>query len=96
MARQIGVQVDQARLQRLAAGEGQQPARQVGAARALSQISSASARLRDRRAAIDQELGVADDRHQQLLKSCAMPPVSWPIASIFCAWRSSASPASRG
>ena len=26
-----------------------------------------------------------------LLKSCAMPPVSWPIASIFCAWRSCAS-----
>ena len=22
-----------------------------------------------------------------LLKSCAMPPVSWPIASIFCDWR---------
>ena len=24
----------------------------------------------------------------RLLKSCAMPPVSWPIASIFCDWRS--------
>ena len=23
----------------------------------------------------------------RLLKSCAMPPVSWPTASIFCAWR---------
>ena len=27
----------------------------------------------------------------RLLKSCAMPPVSWPIASIFCAWRSASS-----
>ena len=23
----------------------------------------------------------------RLLKSCATPPVSWPTASIFCAWR---------
>ena len=27
----------------------------------------------------------------RLLKSCATPPVSWPTASIFCAWRSSCS-----
>ncbi|KRC17935.1 hypothetical protein ASE31_28480 [Acidovorax sp. Root217] len=27
----------------------------------------------------------------RLLKSCAMPPVSWPTASIFCAWRSASS-----
>ena len=27
----------------------------------------------------------------RLLKSCATPPVSWPIASIFCAWRSASS-----
>ena len=26
-----------------------------------------------------------------LLKSCAIPPVSWPIASIFCEWRSASS-----
>ena len=26
----------------------------------------------------------------RLLKSCAMPPVSWPIASIFCACASCA------
>ena len=25
---------------------------------------------------------------RMLLKSCATPPVSWPTASIFCAWRS--------
>ena len=31
----------------------------------------------------------------RLLKSCATPPVSWPIASIFCAWRSCASSCSR-
>ena len=30
-----------------------------------------------------------------LLKSCAMPPVSWPTASIFWTWRSWASAASR-
>ena len=24
----------------------------------------------------------------RLLKSCAIPPVSWPTASIFCDWRS--------
>ena len=29
----------------------------------------------------------------RLLKSCAMPPVSWPTASIFCAWRSASSAA---
>ena len=23
---------------------------------------------------------------RMLLKSCAMPPVSWPTASIFCDW----------
>ena len=28
---------------------------------------------------------------RRLLKSCATPPVSWPIASIFCAWRSASS-----
>src|SRR6185503_3877576 len=28
---------------------------------------------------------------RMLLKSCAMPPVRWPMASIFCAWRSCAS-----
>src|SRR5437667_2612611 len=28
---------------------------------------------------------------RRLLKSCAMPPVSWPIASIFWAWRSCSS-----
>ena len=27
-----------------------------------------------------------------LLKSCAMPPVSWPTASIFCDWRSCLGP----
>jgi hypothetical protein len=27
----------------------------------------------------------------RLLKSWAMPPVSWPTASIFCAWRSASS-----
>ncbi|MNV07651.1 hypothetical protein D3C71_980940 [compost metagenome] len=30
-----------------------------------------------------------------LLKSWAMPPVNWPIASIFCDWRRAASLASR-
>ena len=29
----------------------------------------------------------------RLLKSCAMPPVSWPTASIFCAWCSRSSAA---
>jgi hypothetical protein len=28
---------------------------------------------------------------RRLLKSCATPPVSWPMASIFCAWRSTSS-----
>ena len=28
---------------------------------------------------------------RRLLKSCATPPVSWPTASIFCAWRSDSS-----
>ena len=31
----------------------------------------------------------------RLLKSWAMPPVSWPTASIFCAWRSASSARSR-
>ena len=31
---------------------------------------------------------------RMLLKSCATPPVSWPMASIFCAWRTWASLAS--
>ncbi|MNL24156.1 hypothetical protein D3C87_1455800 [compost metagenome] len=30
-----------------------------------------------------------------LLKSWAMPPVSWPTASIFCAWRNASSARSR-
>ena len=30
----------------------------------------------------------------RLLKSCATPPVSWPIASIFCAWSRAARGAS--
>src|ERR1044072_2302085 len=32
---------------------------------------------------------------RRLLKSWAMPPVSWPTASIFCAWRSASSARSR-
>ena len=28
---------------------------------------------------------------RMLLKSCAMPPVSWPVASIFWPWRSAIS-----
>ena len=28
---------------------------------------------------------------RRLLKSWAMPPVSWPTASIFCAWRNCSS-----
>src|SRR6185436_1654904 len=31
----------------------------------------------------------------RLLKSCAMPPVRWPIASMRCAWRSWASSCAR-
>ena len=31
----------------------------------------------------------------RLLKSCAMPPVSWPMASILCDWRSCSSVRSR-
>ena len=31
----------------------------------------------------------------RLLKSCAMPPVSCPTTSIFCAWRKRASDARR-
>ena len=32
---------------------------------------------------------------RMLLKSCAMPPVSWPTASIFCDWRSCSATARR-
>ena len=92
------VGVDRLRRQRLLAGEGEKPLRQRR--RALG------GRGRGAREALDAEVaplrcGARRDRGAPmitpsiLLKSCAMPPVSWPSASIFCACRSWLSAASR-
>ena len=68
------------------------------ASRALRRNLVMSAPLAARRSARSRLPMIAESR---LLKSCATPPVSWPIASIFCEWkkascdRSSASCAAR-
>ena len=54
------------------------------APRIASMPAAASASVRRRRSISAWPLTIIS----RLLKSCAMPPVSWPIASIFCAWAS--------
>ena len=63
------------------------------AAPTLASRSSAGSLRSARRRCSDSILPVMTV--SRLLKSCAMPPVSWPIASIFCAWRSRSSLARR-
>ena len=86
------VDVGRLGIERLAAREGQQPVgqRRRAAGRALRGADVALD-------AVDAALGQAASRSSsrlpvmpvsRLLKSCAMPPVSWPTASIFCDWRS--------
>ena len=93
------LQVESLRLQRLAAREREQPLRQLrGAAGALQSRTRAASSAVDELG----ELGAARPTLaswrfmvsrlpmmmvSRLLKSWAMPPVSWPTASIFCAWR---------
>ena len=82
------IDVDLERLQRLLAGKGQQMLGQIGAAFGgfvdqpgdggeLGLSATASSRM--------PMVPVMTVR--MLLKSCATPPVSWPIASIFCTCR---------
>ena len=77
------------RLQRLLAREGQQLLGQRRAAldRAVASLSSSACAsvAGGLRAQHSRPLDITVSR---LLKSCAMPPVSWPIASIFCDWNS--------
>ena len=88
------VGIDRLGRQRLLARESQQPMRQrrralgavdrrIDRARARWSRRAPGARLSRLRA----EMITAS----MLLKSCASPPVSWPIASIFWVWRSCAS-----
>ena len=83
------IHVGRLRLQRLLAGEGEQMPRQLGALLSrlvdhfgdgdgLESCASDAARM-----SMEPMMTVS-----MLLKSWAMPPVRWPIASIFCACRS--------
>ena len=91
------VEVEIARLQRLLAREGEQ--RWVSCA---PRVGGLVDRLDDRRelriaaqASSDSSSVMPMMTVRMLLKSCATPPVSWPTASIFCAWRSWLSSATR-
>ena len=93
------VGVDDLRLERLLAREGEQPAGQGGGAlRALQRhLLGARHARRPRPTAADSGScrpimsRPPSTTVSRLLKSCATPPVSWPTASIFCAWRSDSS-----
>ena len=89
------VDVDALRLQGLASGEGQEAPRQIGAAQrrierfagefvGLGIVLASSGRSRSRLPMM---------MPSRLLKSCAMPPVRLPIASIFCACAAAPRPA---
>ena len=97
MPRSSSAGVDALGQQRLGAGEGEQAAGQGGGAgRAFHRIvevelAPRGAGRQPRRARSMPPTTTASI----LLKSWAMPPVSWPTASIFWTWRSCASAASR-
>ena len=75
------------RLQLLPPGEGQQPPDELATllGRALGHAKDAQLFVVEVGASFDQ-LKPPMTAARRLLKSCAMPPVSLPIASIFCAW----------
>ena len=89
------VHVGRLRIQRLPPREGEQAMGQRGGAFRRA--------LRDGDVAVESRWYVPDAACisssssepmmpvRRLLKSCAMPPVSWPTASIFCDWRSASS-----
>ena len=98
-ARDQPVHVEAYRLERLAAGEGEQPLRELRRAlRALrgsvERLLSAFARARRPAPGLARSASwrlmvsrLPTMMVSRLLKSCATPPVSWPTASIFCACR---------
>ena len=85
-----GVQVEDPRLQDLAPAEGQQlpgeGGRAVGGVADLASCGAppASPAARSRRSSSLYPMITLS----RLLKSWATPPASWPMASIFCDWRS--------
>ena len=81
-----GVDVDIARLQRLPAGEGEQMLDQLGAAFG-GLVDQARRRSAARAGAAGSPTSVSVVpviTVSMLLKSCATPPVSLPMASSFC------------
>ena len=80
--------VDRLGLQLLAAREGQHALGQRGAAlRGLDRVVDELPHAWDRPAgACAASSRLPSTTASRLLKSCAMPPVSWPMASIFCDW----------
>ena len=92
-----GIQIHRARHQRLAAREGQQMAGQRRTALGgRAHRAPAGRAVADRASLPDCIRSILPSTTvSRLLKSCATPPVSWPTASIRCAWRSAASARSR-
>jgi len=60
---------------------------EIFAARAAPSIASMSEGFLDHEAGVEYLRRSADDTISMLFKSCAVPPVSCPSASIFCDWR---------
>ena len=83
-----GVDVDIARLQRLPACEGEQMLDQLGAAFGgiVDQARDALERRAGRCRLATSVSVVPEMTVSMLLKSCATPPVSLPMASSFCDW----------
>ena len=90
-ARDERIEIGRLGVQGLPPPEGEQPLGELGAELGglLGLLENlAILRLSRRRSSISR---LPEMTVRRLLKSWATPPVSWPMASIFCAWRSSCS-----
>ena len=89
------------RIERLLPGKRQQPlGERRGALGALHSVVQATGKLELSRLRSTIQMCKADSRLpmmivSRLLKSCATPPVRWPMASSFCDWRKASSAADR-
>ena len=85
------VDVGRLGIERLAPGEGEQPLRQrgraLGGALRCADVAFDARRAGPWRVRLSSSSRLPLIPASRLLKSCAMPPVSWPTASIFCACR---------
>jgi hypothetical protein len=79
------IQIENLRLENLPSAEREQLANEVrGAPGRATNLVEIALRTMGGPEVLSDQLGVPVDTTSRLLKSCAMPPASWPIACIFC------------